>query len=230
MRRVAFAFAGTLLLAGLVAAQEATPVPEITGADQLVKEKGRFRETWVRPDVEITKYSKLLVWQPVFEFREVGEAKGGETTSKMLTTGGGFAIREEDRQKFAKVVSDAFVKELERSKLFQVVDEVGPDTLILRSGVLDIVSDVPPPYSGMSNIYLSSVGQATIVFQLIDAETGVIQATAGERQEIQPRGRGHMVSNIPVSENTVWVEVERWARQAAQDLRKALEKARKKAR
>jgi len=229
MRRAAFMFAGALFVGGLVAAHEPTPVPEISGADQLVKEKGRFRETWVRPDVDITQYSKLLVWQPAFEFREVGEAGGRETTSKLLTTGGGFAIREEDRQKFAEIVSDAFVRELERSKMFQVVDEVGPDTLIVRSGVLDIVSDVPPPYTGTSDIYLSSVGQATIVFQLIDAETGVIQATAGERREIQPRGRGHMVSTIPISENTVWIEVERWARQAAQDLRRELEKARKKA-
>jgi hypothetical protein len=37
------------------------------------------------------------------------------------------------------------------------------------------------------------------------------------------------VNRAPANSATVWTDVERWARDRAQDLRKALEKAKKKA-
>jgi hypothetical protein len=109
-----------------------------------------------------------------------------------------------------------------------VVDAVSPGTLIVRAGFLDIVSDVPPNVERYGNIHLASVGEATIVFELIDATTGVIQARAAERQQIQPEWRTRGVNTAPANSATVWADVERWAREQAQDLRKALEKAKKK--
>ena len=126
-------------------------------------------------------------------------------------------------------MTETFVKELERSKLFQVVDTVGPGTLIVRTGVLDIVSNVPPSFTGTAKVYLSDIGEATLLFELIDASTGVIQARAAERRRIQPPGRLHEVSTVPASPARVWSEVQRWAANAGRDLLKALEKARKKA-
>jgi len=120
------------------------------------------------------------------------------------------------------------VKELARSKQFTVTDKVGPDTLLVRGAVLDIVSNVPPNLSG-GGIHLSSVGQATMVFELIDAETGVVQARSAERRAIAPPVRMNQVNTAPVNEASVWNDVEQWARGEAQILRKALDKAKKKA-
>ena len=218
----------TLGMAGLLSGQDPTPVP-VTGGEELVQKKGAFDATWVRPDADISRYGKLYLWEPEFQFREGGETSAG-TTSELLRGGSGpFAIREEDQERFKTLVSDQFVAELARGKLFEVVDAVGPDTLIVRAGFLDITSNVPPNVARYGNIHLASVGEATIVFELIDASTGVIQARAAERQLIQPEARMRGVNTAPANSATVWSDVERWAREQAQDLRKALEKAKKKA-
>ena len=228
MRTTALFFAAAISMASLLHAQQATPGPEITGADELVQKKGALAATWVRPDADISRYSKLYLWEPEFQFRE-GSATSAGTTSELLRGDSGpFAIRDEDQERFKKLVSDQFVAELARGKMFEVVDNVGPGTLIVRAGFLDITSNVPPNVERYGNIHLASVGEATIVFELIDASTGVIQARAAERQLIQPEWRTRGVNTAPANSATVWSDVERWAREQAQDLRKALEKAKKK--
>jgi len=229
MRNAVFFFLVAFLIAGLPFAQEAPPAKEVTGADDLVKEKGQFQETWVRPDADITRYSKLYLWNAVFQFREGGEKGTGTSIGMSRGDQGPYAVREEDQERFKQVVGDAVVKELARSKKFEVVDQVGAGTLLVRGAVLDIVSNVPPNVGRSANIYLAAVGEATIVFELIDAETGVIQARAAERRSIQPPGQLHQVNSAPTNSATVWNDVERWARGEAQVLRQALEKALKKA-
>jgi len=227
MRHAALFLAAVVSAAGLVHGQEATPGPAITGADELVQKKGALASTWVRPDADIGRYSKLYLWQPEFQFREGGETSAGTTAKLVRGDSGPFAISAEDQERFTTLVSETFVAELERSELFEVVDQVGPETLIVRAGFLDIISDVPPNVERYGNIHLSSVGEATIFFELIDASTGVILARAAERQQIQPAWRTRGVNTAPANSATVWSDVERWARGQAQDLRKALEKAKK---
>ena len=229
MRNAALFFAAAISMASLLQAQEVPPGTAITGADELVQKKGALASTWVRPDADIRRYGKLYLWQPEFQFREGGATSAGTTSELMRGESGPFAISEEDQERFKQQVTDVFVAELARGKLFEVVDRVGPETLIVRAGFLDIVSDVPPNVERYGNIHLASVGEATIVFELIDASTGVIQARAAERQQIQPEWRTRGVNTAPANSATVWADVERWAREQAQDLRKALEKAKKKA-
>lgn len=175
----------------------------------------------------MSKYSRLYLWQSVFQFRE-----GGETTGTAIEMSrrdqGPFVVSDESREKFERVVSEAVVKELGRSKIFEVVEEVGPDTLLVRCAMLDIISDVPPNVGRFTNVYLAAVGEATIVFELIDAETGVVQARVAERRRIQPQGRMNQVSTVPANAASVWNDVERWARNEAQTLRRELEKSKKK--
>jgi hypothetical protein len=215
---------------GVAATQEERPFSQVTGGDELVKEKGRFRETWVRPDADITRYDKLHVWNAVFQFRDVGEARGSGTTTAMLRSSGSeaYPISQESKEKFGQVVTDTFVKELQRSKKFQVVDDVGPGTLLVRGAVLDIVSNVPPS-AGRREVYLSAVGEATIVIELIDAQTGVMQARVGERRRIQPPQAAQNAFTKPANAATVWADVQQWARAVASDFRRELDKARKDA-
>ena len=205
-------------MAGILYAQDA-PVKEVTGGDDLVKEKGPWEGTWVHPDADISKYIK---------FREGGKTSAGTTMQMMRgDSSGPYAVNEESKEKFKQVVNEAVDKELARSKMFEMTDTVGPGTLLVRCAVLDIVSNVPPNLSG-GGIHLASVGQATMVFELIDAETGVIQARVAERRAIQPDVRMNQVNAAPVNSASVWNDVKQWAGDEAKALRKELEKAKKK--
>ena len=123
----------TLMSWGLAYAQdEGKPGDEgqsgaATRIEEMEKVKGAFRETWVHPDVDFTKYSKLYLWEAHFEFRDVGPARRTRSTM-MSTRKREFGISDADREKFEEVVSEAFVKEIQRAKEFEVVDDVGPDT------------------------------------------------------------------------------------------------------
>ena len=229
MKNALLMFAAAILIAGVVCAQETSTDKVVTGGDELVQEKGVFAGTWIRPDADITRYTKLYLWESVFQFREGGEKSTGTTIGMSRGDTGPYAVTEDSKEKFKEVVVKAVVKELARSKMFEMVGEVGPGTLIVRAAVLDIVSWVPPNASRAGNIHLAAVGEATFVFELIDAETGVIQARVAERRTIQPPGRVNTINAAPTNAASVWNDVERWAREEAQTLRKALEKAKKKA-
>ena len=227
MKKAAFLLLCGVLMAGVLYAQDA-PVKEVTGGDDLVKEKGPWEGTWVHPDADISKYSKLYIWESLFKFREGGKTSAGTTMQMMRgDSSGPYAVNEESKEKFKQVVNEAVDKELARSKMFEMTDTVGPGTLLVRCAVLDIVSNVPPNLSG-GGIHLASVGQATMVFELIDAETGVIQARVAERRAIQPDVRMNRVNSAPVNSASVWNDVKQWAGDEAKALRKELEKAKKK--
>ena len=198
------------------------------GVGDLVKTKGRFKETWVRPGADFSRYGSIDL-RPGFQYRDVGKPKGSRSTASMLRQGEQpYAFTEESRQRFEKVVSETFAKELSRSKVFGVADAPGPGTLIVRAELKDIVWNVPPDFMGSGDIYVSAVGQADVVIDVIDSETGVIQIRFEEADcRIQPKDRLYEVGSVPAYSNTAFAEVERWARWVAQDVRKDLEKARK---
>ena len=207
---------------GIANAQDTDPAVDQTV--DLEKGKSAFKETWVHPDADFTQYSKLYLWEAEFEYRDVGPAQKTSST-RMSTRKREFGISDADRQKFEEVVSEAFVKGVQKSKRFELVGEVGPDTIIMRGAALDIISLVPPQSVGMSDVYLSNIGEATLVLELIDSETGDVLAVVSERRKIQS-GTGRIDSmSMPTSSVTVIAEVRRWGQRAGSKLASELDKA-----
>ena len=231
MKRALLLTAVVFLAAGVVLAQDDASSKEVTGSDDLVKKKSsQFQELLVNPDTDISNYSKLYLWNSIFQFRDVSDNKVNRTTTAMMRGDQGhFTISEEEQEKFKKLVIDVVVKELGRSKQFEIVDTVGPGTLLIRAAVLDIISNVPPNVGRSANVHLNSMGEATFVFELIDADTGIIQGRTADRRYIQPPAAMNTVSSAPTNSATVWNYVEMWAQDQAMTLRRGLDKAAKKA-
>jgi hypothetical protein len=218
--------AGLLHAQGVTdAARERPPFDRITGGDALAKEKGRFKQTWVHPDESLSRYSEVFLWNVAFQFRDVGKRKRTGTTTEILRTTGTepYPVAEEHRVKFKQVVVDGFVKELRRGERFQLVDEVHPTTLVVRGAVMDIVCWVPSNNARV-DVYLAAIGDGVVVFELIDPMTGLMQARVGERSNIRPPKQTHSAFVRPANFNSVWPDVDRWARSVALDLRRELDK------
>jgi len=115
MKKAMLILAAAVSLASLLQAQEETTPIEVTGADELVERKGELASTWVRPDADITRYDKLVLWQPEFQFHEGGETTAGTTAKLLRGDAGPYAVREEDQERFKQQVSAVFVAELERT-------------------------------------------------------------------------------------------------------------------
>lgn len=219
----------TLLLSPAVLAQEAVGVATEAVKDEMVEaRKSKFKDAWVHPDADFTRYNQLMFAETAdWEFRDVGPAKTTRSNIYSSNSRNEYGIREEDRAKFKQTVSEAFMKEMERSKKFKIVDKAGPSTILIKAAVVDIVSNVPPEYIGRSEVYLASTGEATLVLELLDSETGAVLAYVEDRRKIQPAGSSGSINSFTMPSNsvTVWADVKRWARSGASRLRTTLEKA-----
>ena len=210
------------LLPGALLAEEAQTPSE--RYQELVKEKGAFQETWVLPGLNMADSRKVYLWEASFQYRDVGPARRHRS---MFSTGSkqAFGMSDEDRKWFEDNVLEAFDKEFAKGKNFEIVDEIGPNTLVLRGGLADIISKVPPEFVGRSEIYLASVGAATFVLELVNASNGEVVAMVAERRAMQTLNA--MTGYVTVQSNKVTVrgDVKRWSTSLARRLRNAMDKA-----
>ena len=182
--------------------------------DGLVRvDNSRFRDAWADPEVDFSQYNKVMPGGARFEFRAVSKTAGRMSLSR----GRDFWISDANRAKLVETVSEVFNEELSKAQGWEAADAVGPDVLILRGALLDIVSFVPPEMIGRSEIYLSSVGAATLVVEGIDSMSGEVVFRA-----VDPRAASTS-RTIRANTVTTWSEVRRWARRQATILRQGLE-------
>ena len=185
--------------------------------DGLVRTKASvFKDAWVAPGADFSKYSKIMLAPAEFDFREVKKQSRAQSQRSNQRE---FYIEEGDRAKLIEQVSKVFDDELAKTANFEFVNEPGDDVLILKGGLADIVSNTPPELIGSGEIYVSSVGAATLVLQAIDSTSGEILFHATDRKRIERPGRDMIEANRV----TTWAEVRRWARRWAKQLRTDLD-------
>jgi hypothetical protein len=224
MKLLALVLSVTLLGISVASAQDEEEAAKAAEQPQLVKAKSSFQETWVNPDADFTQYDKVYLWEGTFEYRDVGPVQKSRGTM-MSTRKREFGISDADRVKFEEEVSKAFRGEIAKGKRFTITDQLGSGTMILRGGALDIISLVPPQSVGRSEVYLSNIGEATLVLELLDARDGEVLAVVAERQRLQSGTGSFDGFSRPTNSATVFAEVRRWARRAASKLRTELDKA-----
>ncbi len=223
--RTLIAIVMTLFLAGFAQAQD-NPLAQVEGADDLDKVKrAKFRETYVNTGVDFTRYSKVYLGDAHFDYRDVGPAERTRSSYSVRSSRGVFGISEADRATFEEIVAEAFIKELEKGKRFTITDTLDEQTMIMRGGVIDIVSRVPPEFVGRSEVYLASVGEATLVLEFLDGQTGEVLARVAERGRIGS-GTGQIDEfSVPANAATIRADVRRWASNAARKLRSEIDSA-----
>jgi len=193
------------------------PEAEVT-FDGLVRiDHGRFNDSWADPDIDFSKYNKIIAGDAVFEFRAVKKSDSATFAARNNTSE--FWISDKNKEKLIKIVTEVFKEELDKSEKFTRTESAGPDTLVLVGGLHDIVSRVPPDMVGRGEIFLSSVGEATLVLEARDSLSGETIYRAIDRRAAEQVG-GQMTMSNSVS-NTV--EVRRMARRWAQRLREGLD-------
>jgi len=188
-----------------------------TTFDGLVRvNNSAFKRAWAAPDVDVSKYTKIMPGGAEFEFRAV---RGSTSTTRISSNQREFPISEANQQKLKDVVGEIFDEELAKSTRFTITDEPGPDVLIVRGAMLDIVSLVPPERAGRNEVYLSRVGEITLVLEVADSMSGETLARAAERRAAErPGNQGVRASSV-----TSWQEVRRLARSWAVKLREGLD-------
>jgi hypothetical protein len=187
--------------------------------DGLVRiDNSRFANAWIDPDVDLRQYTKIIPVRAEFEFRAVKENRQATTLNR--STQNEFWITPENRERLVDEVSAVFQDELARSSSFTVTDTPAPDALIVVGTLHDIVSRTPPDLVGRGEIFISSVGEATLVLELRDSLSGETIFRAVDRRAAEQPGGTNMIRSNAV---TTWSEVRRLARRWAVRLREGLD-------
>ncbi len=175
---------------------------------------GTADEAWARPGVDLSAYSKIMFHGVGVEYRP-----GGETGRLYSARRGGdyFEIPEKQKRRLENMLREEFRKELSKSEHFTVVDKPGPDVLMIRGGLLDVVSFVPPDPIGTADIYLSKVGEATLVLEIRDSTSEAVFARAIDRRAAEDM-RGFMESNRVANMREVQRLVSFWAKKLRERL------------
>ena len=205
-------------LAAITMAGCAAPPPTVdTSAEAEMTFDGLFPvkdsradQAWARPDVDLTQYSKVMLQSIGIEYRPGGES--GRTLSSR-SSGGPYEVTEEQKDRFEALMRETFLDELGKSEHFTIVTKPGPDVLLVRGGLLDVVSYVPPdPVGVRSDVYLSRVGEATIVIELRDSITEAILARAVDRRAAEQMTGAWQASNRVTNATEVRRMARTWAR------------------
>lgn len=214
------AAAATALLAGC-----ATPEPALqTGPDAEVSfdgltrvENSRADAAWARADLDLSRYSKIMVVSAGFEYTDASN-RGRTATER--SRGGPFVIDEQRRERFEALVNEVWTEELQKLQHFEFVTEPGPDVLMLRGALLDIETNVPDTdqMAGRSRVYVSYVGEATLVLELRDSQTGAILARSVDRRAAERMGGQLFESNRVTNAAEVRRLMRFWAQRLVESL------------
>ncbi len=170
---------------------------------------------WARPDIDLSGYTKIL---PVNGGVEYAQADNKGRTTRDRNSGGPFFIDDRSREQFETLVTDVFAEELGKIERFTLVDEPGPDVLIVAGGLLNVISYVPPQTATRSVIFLSAVGEATLVLELRDSESGRILARSVDRRAAETISDTFTHSNSVTNSAEVRRLLLFWARRLVEGL------------
>ncbi|MCP4900572.1 MAG: DUF3313 domain-containing protein [bacterium] len=219
MKRAALFVVVGILVVGFQPVARANSDFEVVGLSDLEKTKGRFAENLVHPSAELSKYDKVYPMTAYFQFNDQGITIARTGTVINSKEHASLFAEEDNCKRFKDIVAGAFVNEF-RERGFEIVKEASPTTLVLRAALIDIQSNMPAESTRNVAVSVVDIGEASVVVELVDSQTGVIQLRVEERRQIS-RVDASMAQFDP---SGVWTEFDRWARRVARDLGRTLEK------
>jgi hypothetical protein len=170
----------------------------------------RLQRVWVKPGLSLKGYTKILPVNAGVHFKRPPRKSRGE-----------WPLNDEQMEFVRDGLREAVQKELEKQGQWEFVTERGPDVLVVRGAIIDLVVTAPSNEVGRNTSFSRSIGQATLLIELFDSESLEILARIADRRAIN-HGEGSW-RNDPTSNRAAARQTFRdWARR----LSKALDYAR----
>ena len=204
-----------LLLATLLCAcapQPSVPVAvPATDLDGLGKVSSKyFDAAFVRPGVDFNHYQELLVSGSELAFKTPDRAKQQ------------FPLSTEQKDRFRHLLDEQFATELASLDNLRLTNAAGPNVLAVQVRVQDILATVPSQAVGRSGwgaLSRRALGEATLVIELSESESGEILARVYDRRAIE----GVAIAQDPSAPVTRWEDVEAMCKHWATTVRDRLD-------
>ena len=188
-----------------------------TGSDADVTEEGLHRvhpsimeAAWVRPDLDLSRYTRILLMPTAVQFREADEQSYNAHTRTGLSE---FAVDDDKKEWLRGVWRRAVDAQFSQAQSYEPGYELGSNVLVVQGFLVDVVSHIPPDISASAVTLIKDPWTASIVLELRDATTSELLARTMDRRYAEG-----LMSVV-----TVWTRtedlVERWAQVLPERLR-----------
>jgi hypothetical protein len=175
-------------------------------------ENARFQGVWIRKGTDFSVFKKLLILPSEIAY------KSPPTRNRMARDN--FELDERQMKRLRELARDVFRDELVEEGGWEVTETPGPDVLLVKGGLLDLVVHVPPnrAMGARGGTWVSSYGEMTLVIQFYDSQTREILARVAERREAEPPG-GYEFSKVETSATAdMRMFFRRWAKRLREGL------------
>ena len=201
-----------VLLVAACAPQPTIPVAASTdNIDGLQQVSSRYFDiAFVRPGVDFSHYTTVLLSGSELAFKTPDRSKQQ------------FPLSDEQKDRFRQQLDEHFSAELANLKNLRLGDQGGPDTLAVQVRVQDILTTIPAQATGRSgwgSLSLRALGEATLVIELSDSESGEILARVYDRRALE----GVAISQNQEAPLTRFEDGESMIRQWASTVRERLD-------
>jgi hypothetical protein len=150
-------------------------LPEVSSDGLHLLKKTKVRVAYAKPGMTLDKYSKVKILDCFVQFK-----KNWEREYNMNEIGLSGRVTDKDadiiKKRLATEFNKVFTREMTKAG-HEVVDEVGPDVLLLRPALLNVEVSAPDiPTAGMSATFVASAGQMTLYMELYDSSSNTLLA------------------------------------------------------
>jgi hypothetical protein len=163
--------------------------------------KPYFEVAQVRPETVFSAYDGIIVNAPELAFRTPDRSQKQ------------FPLDENQKRRFEEALTEAFSLEISDLKNLDLKDQPGPSVLELTVRVENITATVPTGQGTQLGFALTAVGEATLILELRDSESGEVLARGVDTRAVQGAALGRDGGLV-----TRWEDVEklcsRWASMA----------------
>jgi hypothetical protein len=159
---------------------------------------------YVKPSIDLSQYEKIMLVGLGIQYRDV------DPRNKYKRGADEFSLTEAQKASINEVVRETMIEEIAMSKSFELVSEPGRGVLLVRIGLSDVVSRVPPSRGARNEYYLTNIGEALLVMEYSDFRTNEVLARVADRQAIEPDVVTH--SNAATNRSELKRLIRKWGK------------------
>jgi hypothetical protein len=211
---------GAMLVGGVVTDLRVASAQEVDMTyDGLVRsDKRGLKGVWIKPGIDFSHYTGILFDAPEFEFRLPGTVEDRRFRQQQ------FVLTPDDKQGLSEMALRIFKEEAQKIQHYRLTDEPGPDVIIVRIRILDVLKIVPTEADdpSMDITRMRSVTEATQVAEVHDSLSGEIIA-----RSVDQGGKAY-AGGVASARSRDWAPLEKPVRNFAKEIRERLDKIHEK--
>ena len=201
LRTTILSAAASLVLLWYAAGTGAQPIlatgpnADVTKEDLHRVDPSIMEAAWVRLDLDLSRYSRILLVPTGVQFREVPNRRYNVLSRGTVTE---FPLDDGKKEWLREVWRQAVDARFTQEPSYEFYDGVGPDVLVVQGFLVDVVSRIPPVTVGSDYSFVRDPWSANVVLELRDGTTAELLARTIDRRNAEGL----------VDVGTVWVQTE----------------------